>query len=75
MEISGRLNGKEIAETKKTDNKKSLSNSSITSLIYFGKTEAKTSTGKIGITVQISKKPSQKIRKKVIFKEHSRKKE
>ena len=62
LEISGRLNGREIAETKKIDNKESISNSSIASLISYGEAEAKTSTGKIGITIQISKKEKQKIK-------------
>lgn len=67
LEISGRLNRREIAETKKTDNKRSLSSSSIISLICFGETEAKTSTGKIGITVQISKKEEHKKKKKIKY--------
>ena len=64
IEISGRLNGRENAEDKKLNNKKRFSSSSIISLIKLGKTEAKTSTGKIGVTVQISKKENQKRRKK-----------
>jgi ribosomal protein S3 len=67
LKVSGRLNGREIAETKKVDNKKRFSNSEITNPIYLGKAEAKTSTGKIGITVQISKKENQRKERKIKY--------
>jgi len=50
------LDGREEAEDKKINNKRKFSSSLITSLINLGEAEAKTSTGKIGITIQISKK-------------------
>ena len=64
IEISGRLDGREEAEDKKINNKRKFSSSLITSLINLGEAEAKTPTGKIGITIQISKKENWKRRKK-----------
>jgi len=52
--LSGRLDGAEIAQSKITNQGK-MPSSTLSSLIEYGQTEASTTYGQIGITVQIYK--------------------